>query len=224
MRATLAYVLEGSLRLMHPLIPFVTEELWQRVPHPSSRKVSIAFGPYPTPADERAARDPEVDAWMDLLKGCISAARTVRSEHDIDKKAGVDLAICSDNSEVLGFLREHAPALALLVKTKGAPVFEGPSAPRPPGTTVSMVSSSFGAIEVRVGLKGLVDPAEEQQRIERELKKIAKDLAALEKKLSSPGFVDRAPKEVVEESNAQRATLLEAKARLEAARQLVGEL
>jgi valyl-tRNA synthetase len=223
-RATLAYVIEGSLRLMHPLMPFVTEELWQRVPHPSSRKVSIAFGPYPTPDAERTARAPEVDAWMDLLKGCIVAARTVRSEHDIDKKAGVEMSVCSDNPEVLGFLREHAPAIALLVRTAGAPAFETPNAPRPPGTTVSMVPSPFGAIEVRVGLKGLVDPAEERQRIERELKKIAKDLAAMEKKLASPAFVERAPKEVVEEANAQRATLFEAKGRLESALELAGEL
>ncbi|MDP9148636.1 MAG: valine--tRNA ligase, partial [Myxococcota bacterium] len=67
-QATLSYVLEGSLRLLHPMMPFITEELWQRLPKPSSRRVSIAFGPFPTAEAERAAADPDVDAWMDLLK------------------------------------------------------------------------------------------------------------------------------------------------------------
>ncbi|HEX4448588.1 MAG TPA: class I tRNA ligase family protein, partial [Polyangiaceae bacterium] len=67
MRATLAYVLEGSLRLMHPLLPFITEELWQRVPRPATRKASIAFGPFPTRDDERGAVHADADAWMDLL-------------------------------------------------------------------------------------------------------------------------------------------------------------
>jgi len=77
---------------------------------------------------------------------------------------------------------------------------------------------------VLVVLKGLVEPGSEASRIDRELKKIERDLAALDKKLGSPGFADRAPKELVEEAHQQRRSLLEAKARLEAARKLVDEL
>jgi valyl-tRNA synthetase len=205
-------------------MPFVTEELWQRVPRPRSRKASLAFGPYPTPADERAARAPDVDAWMEVLKECISAARTIRSEHDIDKKAEVALGLRSDSPEVLAFLREHAGSIATLVKTKGAPRFEAPGAAREAGTTVSVVPSHFGSIEVLVALKGLVEPAAERARIERELKKLEKDLATIEKKLASPGFVGRAPKEVVDETNTQRTTLLEAQRRLQTALSLVSEL
>jgi valyl-tRNA synthetase len=75
-----------------------------------------------------------------------------------------------------------------------------------------------------MALKGLVSADSERARIDREEKKIDKDVAALEKKLSSPGFVDRAPKEVVDEAQAQRAALLDARARLQAARKLVDEL
>jgi valyl-tRNA synthetase len=89
---------------------------------------------------------------------------------------------------------------------------------------VSVVASARGPIEVLAQLKGLVTAAAEKERIERNLKKIEKDLVALEKKLGSPGFVDRAPKEVVEEARQQRASLLEAKARLEMALTLVKEL
>ncbi len=223
-RATLAYVLEASLRLMHPLMPFITEELWQRVPRPGLRKASVAFGPFPTKDDERGALDASVDTWMDLLKEVISAARTIRSEHDLDKKAEIPLRSRSGSPEVLAFLREHVESIALLLKTRGAPVFEAPGAPREPGTTVAIVSSTHGPIEVLVPLKGLVTAEAELARIDRDLKKIDKDLVAMDKKLGSKGFVDRAPKEVVEEAQAQRAALVDAKARLEAARALAGEL
>jgi valyl-tRNA synthetase len=227
MQATLAYVLEGSLRLLHPMMPFITEELWQRVPRPASRKASVAFGPYPTPdgsSGESASRSAETEAWMETLQGVVSAARTVRSEHDIDKKAEVPVRIRSGNSEVVAFLRGHAEAIRLLVKTAGDPVFEAPGGARDQGTTVSVVAGAHGPIEVLVTLKGLVDPKDELARIERELKKLEKDLGALEKKLASSGFVDRAPPEVVEESRRQRATMLDAKGRLEDSRKLVDEL
>ena len=118
-RATLAYVLEGSLRLLHPLMPFITEELWQRVPRPASRKASLAFGPFPTRDDERASLDPATEAWMELLKAVISAGRTIRSEHDLDKKAEVPLRVRSASPEVLAFLRGHAEAIRSLVEDRG---------------------------------------------------------------------------------------------------------
>jgi valyl-tRNA synthetase len=223
-RETLAYVLEGSLRLMHPLMPFITEELWQRVPRPASRKASIALGPYPTPDAEKGARDAEVEGWMDLLQEVISAARTIRSEHAIDRKAEVPVRVRSGDPAVVAFLREHAETVALLVKTQGPPVFEAPGGPRDAGTTVSIVSGKRGPLEVLVTLKGLVTKDEELARIDRERKRIEKDLAAIEKKLASPGFVDRAPPEVVEESKQQRASLAEAKVRLDEGRKLAEEL
>jgi valyl-tRNA synthetase len=218
---TLAFVLEGSLRLMHPLMPFLTEELWQRVPKPASRKASVAFGPYP---EAEAKRDPEVEAAMETLKGVISAARTVRSEHSIDTKADVPLRVRSASPETLQFLRGHHEAIRFLVRTAGAPVFEAPSAGREKGTTVSVVPNEKAPIEVLVGLRGLVTKDEEIKRIDRELKKNEKELATTEKKLSSPGFVDRAPKEEVEKAQQQRRALVEARERLQAARGLAEEL
>src|ERR1035438_7152979 len=222
-QATLAYVLEGSLRLMHPLMPFITEELWQRVPRPASRKASIAFGPYPTRDDERSALDPDAETWMDLFKPVVSAARTIRSEHNLDNKAEIKVRVRSGSPEVLAFLRGQADAIRFLARSAD-PVFEAPGAGREPGTTVSVVPSAHGPIEVLVPLKGLVTPEEESARIDRGLKKIEKDLAALDKKLGSARVVDPGPKEGVEEGRAQRVALVDAKTRLEAARTLVSEL
>jgi valyl-tRNA synthetase len=158
------------------------------------------------------------------LQTVTSAARTLRSEHDIDKKIDVPLRVRSASPEVLSFLRDHAEALRLLVKTKGDPQFEAPGSAREQGTTVSVVPSAHGPIEVLVTLKGLVDPGEERSRIDRELKKLEKELGAIEKKLSAPSFVDRAPKEVVDEANAQRRGLLDAMEQLAGARRLADEL
>ncbi|MDP9036471.1 MAG: valine--tRNA ligase [Myxococcota bacterium] len=223
-QATLSYVLEGSLRLLHPMMPFITEELWQRLPKPSSRRVSIAFGPFPTAESERAAADPDVDAWMDLLKAVVTAARTVRSEHGVDKWASVPMRIRSATPEVLAFLREHGEAIRILVRTAGDPVFEAVGGAREAGSTLSVVPSEHGPIEILVALKGLVEPDAERARIERELKKLDKELAAVGKKLASPGFVERAPAEIVQEAEAQRSSMLDAKVRLEAARRLAEEL
>jgi valyl-tRNA synthetase len=223
-KATLAYVLEGSLRLMHPLMPFITEELWQRVPRPPSRKASIAFGPYPAPEAEKAAYSAEIEGLMATLQEVISAARTVRSEHDVDKKADVPVHVRADAPEMLGFLRGHVEAIRGLVKSKGDPVFEGRGGSREAGTTVSIVSTPRGPVEVLVGLKGLVAKDDEIARIDREMKKIEKDVGVLEKRLGSAGFVDRAPPEVVEEARKQLASLVEARARLGDARKLAEEL
>jgi len=225
-RATLAFVLEGSLRLMHPVMPFITEELWQRVPRPPSRKESVAFGPFP---DEReiplaAGSRAEVERDMALLQAVISAARTVRSEHEVHPAAEIPVRIRATQGEAVAMLREQREAVRILVKTAGEPSFESPGTPREAGWTVSVVASDGGSIEVLVGLKGLVDAEKERARIERELKKVEKDLSAIEKKLASPGFVDRAPKEVVEEAGRQRATMFEAKGRLDAAKELAREL
>jgi valyl-tRNA synthetase len=125
---------------------------------------------------------------------------------------------------VRAFLAEHVDAIRLLVKTKGAPAIAAPGGPRDPGTTVSVVPSTHGPIEVLVQLKGLVDQAHEIARIDREKKKIEKDVAVIDKKLGSPGFVDRAPREVVEETKAQREALVAALQRLAEARSLAAEL
>jgi valyl-tRNA synthetase len=205
-------------------VPFVTEELWQRVPKPASRKASVALGPYPRPQDEKAHGSAEVEAQMGLLQEIISAARTVRSEHGVEWKHDVPVSIRTDVAEIAALVREQLGAVRLLVKTRGEPLVEGRGGAREAGTTVSVVTHAKGTVEVLVGLKGLVEKDAELGRIDREAKKVDKDLAALDKKLGSPGFVDRAPPEVVAEAHTQRQGLLDAKKRLEEARILAGEL
>jgi len=222
-RHTLAHVLESSLRLLHPLMPFVTEDLWQRVPKPPSRPVSIALAPYPTEADGRI--DAAVEREMTLVQAIIGAARTVRSEHEIKpgEKVPVWLRV-ADVANQGERIARHVPAIRALVKTVDDPKVIGPSDARESGTVVTVVASDFGAVEVMVGLRGLVSREKELARIDREIKRTDRELATLDKKLQSSGFVERAPKEVVDEAHAQRNALAEARERILASRALADEL
>ncbi|HEX7667026.1 MAG TPA: class I tRNA ligase family protein, partial [Polyangiaceae bacterium] len=219
-KLTVATVLEASLRLLHPLTPFITEELWHRVPRHANPVASIALAPYPTPQGWFSA---ETDAQMNLLKSVVSAARTVRSEHEVKPAARVPLTIRTQNAGAQKVLEEAKAVIRFLVRVDGDVRLET-GGERVPGSVQTTVAHQGGAIEVLVGLQGLVSAEEELARIERETKRIDKDVASIEKKLSSKGFVDRAPKEVVEEAHAQLKAMNETKARLAEAKALASEL
>lgn len=216
-RDVLAYVLEVSLRALHPYIPFVTEELWQRLPRPPSSPVSIVVAEYPTAAAGRV--DTEAEREMDQLVQTIVAARTVRSEYEVHPSARIPLILQSSDAAIRTLLERESLAISTLTKTDGAPTI-GADGVRPKGYAVTVA----GDVEVWVGLKGLVEAAKEQERIERRLKKLDKDLAGLEKRLNNPKFTQKAPSEVVEEVRSQVQSLSEQRARLEAAKALVAEL
>jgi valyl-tRNA synthetase len=212
-RRVLAHVLETALRALHPYVPFVTEELWQRLPRPAARPVSVALAPYPTAADGRL--DERVEHDMATLMAAIGAARTVRSEHEVHPTAKVPLELRAADENVRALLESQSSLVAFLVGTEGAPRVAAPGGERPRGTLVSVA----GDVEVLVGLAGLVEPKKEQERIERGVKKLDKDIAVLEKRLASDNFVKNAPPDVVAEARAlleqlrrQRERLIEAKA------------
>ena len=213
---TLAWVLGSSLRLLHPFVPFVTEELWQKLHDYPEKLASIALEPYPT----GEGRDLDVEARVKTLMDVIVAARTVRAEHGLKWPDAIPL-------EVRGapeFVKSHTAEIKRLTNCKDDVILAAAGGARPKGSTMSVVPSPTGAIEVLVGLKGLVDKKHEEERIVRETKKCEKDLAAIEKKLSSKNFADKAPKEVVDEAHAQKKAMEEALVRLKEALSLVDEL
>lgn len=216
-REVLAYVLEASLRSLHPYIPFVTEELWQRIPRPPGSPRSIVVAAYPTAASGRV--DAEAEREMEQLIQTIVAARTVRSEYEVHPSARIPLILQSPDARTRTLLEREAVAIQSLAKTDGPPTV-GVDAVRPKGYAVSVA----GEVELWVGLKGLVEAAKEQERIERRLKKLDKDLAGLAKRLNNPKFTEKAPPDVVEEVRQQVQSLTEQRARLEAAKTVVAEL
>jgi valyl-tRNA synthetase len=217
-RNVLAYVLEASLRALHPFIPFITEELWQRLPRPAKRPISIALASYPNASAGR--KDEEAERDMAVLQAVIGAARSIRSEHEVHPGAEVALVLRADSERVAELLMNEQRAIRTLVKTKGDPAIEAKGGPRPRGSVMSLAQD----VEVIVPLKGLVGADKERTRIEREMKRTEKDIVALEKKLALPSFADKAPPDVVVEAKRTLEELRRKKAGLEEARSLSEEL
>ena len=216
-RDTLGHVLEATLRGLHPFIPFISEELWQRLPRTASRPVSLALAPYPTVAD--GPRSEADEREMDALMQAITAARTIRSEHELERSAKVPLELRAEAGLRALFERE-ARFIDFLVGSEDGVRVRPPGGERPLGTVVSVA----GEVEVLVGLRGLVEPKKEGDRLERKLKKVEKDIAVLEKRLSNPSFVASAPPEVVAEARAQLALLERQREHLKEALERLGEL
>jgi valyl-tRNA synthetase len=217
-RAVLAHVLEGSLRALHPYAPFVTEELWQRLPRPESRPVSLALAPYPTAADGRLDEAAERD--MALLLSAVGAARATRSENELHPTAKVPLELRAAEPHARAVLKAEARAIEFLVGTAGPVVIAEPGGARPAGTVLDVA----GDVEVLVGLRGLVDKTRAAERLTRALKAVEKDIVVMTKRLENKNFVANAPPEVVTEARAQLAQLERQRARLFDAQKLITEL
>ena len=211
----LAHVLETALRALHPFAPFVTEELWQRLPRPASRPKTIALAPYPTAKDARLDERALTD--MGIVQDIITAIRTIRTEHEIHPASVVNVILRARNESVAKLIEQQKTSIQALAKSTLA---DATGTGRPPGYVLDVA----GDVEILVNLKGLVEPAKEAQRIERAIKGLEKDIAADTKKLSLPSFTDKAPPEVVVETRARLAANEQKKAQLEESRAIVGEL
>ncbi|MEO0323615.1 MAG: valine--tRNA ligase [Myxococcota bacterium] len=221
-RATLVHVLEAILRALHPMMPFVTEEIWSRVPkrdalgvhpHDAGKPRSLIFARFPTAAVD-AREDAAAEADVATLQAFVSAARTVRAEHDLPRARRIEICWAGDDETKAAVLRREESLVAALA---------GGALREVPGAQIDAAADHFShaAVFVTDGLRAavpdVIDPAKERERLNRELKKLGKELDALEKKLANPKFVERAPAEVVEKSRGDAASLGERKAQLEAA-------
>jgi valyl-tRNA synthetase len=217
-RATLGHVLEVALRALHPYMPFITEELWQRLPRQHGSPASIALAAYPSAADGRVDQDAE--RRMAAVMSAISEARTVRSEHDLKFSEKLSVELRTTDQELRSLLAEHARFIEFLVNTDGPPKIGEPGRVRPRGAVLSV----SGDVEVLVHLRGLVDAEKERERVERLLKKLEKDVDVMTKRLANKNFVANAPVEVVSEAQSQLAALGRKRERLLEALALVAEL
>ena len=207
---TLVTVLEQALRLLHPFMPFITEEIWQQLPH---RGESIMIAPYPR--GRAALIDAGAEREMGLVIELVTALRNIRGEMRI--APGVTLtATARVADEHQRLFRDHAPLVAALARTQ---LTMDPAATRPPSTALAVV----GASEVYVDLAGVVDLVAERQRLGKEIAKVDEAIAFVTQKLARPDFVERAPEEIVER---ERTRLAEQRARrdtLEASRRWIDD-
>jgi valyl-tRNA synthetase len=198
-RTVLLEVLETALRLLHPFMPFVTEELWQKLPHEGP---SIMVAPFPAEA-------PVVFAGkeMDDLISLVSAIRTVRATYEVDPKRRINVTIVAPSGKA--FVESQAPVIRALARIDRLEVV-AEAAPSP-----QTIVQAVGRVEVRIPMAGLFDIAAETARLRKELTKIASEMEGLHKKLQNPQFVERAKPEVVAESRARVAELTSRREKVE---------
>jgi len=184
---TLVTVLESTLRLLHPFMPFITEELWQRLPKTKAPE-SIMLALYPK--TQRKAHDADAEARMATVMDLITAIRTIRGEMRIGPAVTLATTVrpTAEHAALFNAQRRLIEALARAELTLD------PAATRPPGSAIAVVGGS----EAYVALAGVVDVTAERQRLEKEIRKAGETIAFLESKLARPEFVEKAPADVVE--------------------------
>ncbi len=201
-RRTLATVLETTLRLAHPIIPFITEELWQKVaPLAGVQGESIMLAAYPL-IDE-TQRHPDSVARIQLLKELVNACRTLRGEMNLSPAQRVPLVIEGD-AVVIGALAPYISALGKLSEVSAVATLTDADAP------VALVG------DMRLMLVVAIDKDAERARLSKEIARIQNEIRKAEAKLANPGFVDKAPAAVVQQEQARLADFAAMLQKLEA--------
>lgn len=193
-RAVLLGVLEATLRLAHPFLPFITEEIWQSLPGvPADGALMLAAYPGAHPE----LRDEEAEARMNAVMEVTRAIRNLKAELGVPLQT-VDVAILGDGNLELPYIEQSARARVTRTRPEGQAVHQ-------------MVAG----VEVALAVAGVVDPAQESARIRKELEQVGKELRGVEGKLSNEQFLSRAPAEIVEKQRRIREELAERQGKLE---------
>ena len=201
----LGYVLEHTLRLLHPFMPFITEEIWQRVPHEGQ---SVMIAAWPTGEEDKA--DEAAETAMTAIMETIKAIRNMRAEAGAQpgKKSEAILHIADEAlrkvfAENEGYLRGLADTEPLTLC--------GADAAKPENA----MTAAVGGVGVYLPLKGLIDVEKETQRLTKELENLDREIERAKKKLSNENFTAKAPADVVEKERAKQKDYEEKRAVME---------
>lgn len=182
------WIFDRALRMLHPVMPFISEELWQ---HLTDRKgASIMKAEFP--AAESKWIDPKTEKSMSFVQNVISAVRNIRGENNIPPAKEINLQVVVTKRERGATLVTHEKYVQKLGKVASIEKIKAGSKPK-------LASSSVvDGIELFVPLEGLIDVGSERKRLEREIVRLEQMVESIQKKLRNPRFVERAPKEIVE--------------------------
>ena len=195
-----ADILEQTMRLLHPFMPFLTEEIWQQLPlNRTQRDHSVTIAPWPEPTSE----NPTAEATMATLTEVIESIRSIRGELNVPIGASVEVHIQSPNTEVRErlerYLGQYLPAF-----TRVANITIAESLQKPPASAEAVI----GELAIYIPLADVIDLDAEQARLGKRHQQATKDVAAAQKTLDNPNFVARAPEKVVAQKRAQLERLL----------------
>ncbi len=189
------YVLDHLLRLLHPFMPFITEEVWQALPKQQGsgtgdrEPASIMQAPWPEPCSRCSF--PEAAANMERVMAVISGIRNIRGEMEVPPSKEIVVILSCANEGTLQLMKHNEGAIVALARISNLAIGRGLEQPEDASIQVA------GDVRIFVPLRGLVNVEEEEKRLLKEIGKIDKDVEFLAKKLENPSFVERAPAEVV---------------------------
>ncbi|MES9741485.1 valine--tRNA ligase [Priestia megaterium] len=197
-RSILAYVLDNTMRLLHPFMPFITEEIWQSLPH-EGESITVAKWPEVSPelSDKEAAND------MRLLVDIIRAVRNIRAEVNTPMSKQVKLFIKAKDENIQSQLEKNRAYVERFCNPSELVI----------STEVSLDEKAMTAVvtgaELILPLEGLINIEEEIARLEKEYDKLNKEVERVQKKLNNQGFIAKAPAKVVEEERAKEQDYVE---------------
>jgi valyl-tRNA synthetase len=226
-QATLATVFDLVLRVLHPMIPFITEEIWQRLPHldDADSLMTAAWPMFSGDGAERTAAGPIADAGailadarvieaggdLERLIELVTTHRMLKAESKISPAKPVAVLVRADEPGAYASLVRIRELAEFVGRMTSLEVLDA-SRELPKQASVAVV----GGIEIGLPLAGLVDLDEERKRLAKEIDKKTKELGAIDKKLGNAGFVDRAPAEVVDKERQRQVELRDSLAKQQA--------
>jgi len=218
----LAFVLDGILKLLHPFMPHITEELWQTLTGSGSatpdRLHTLALQPYPEANPNLI--DLELEQQFTLITDTIRTIRNLRAEADIKPGVKIRAILQSESDRERQILTAGQCSIQDLAKVETL-IIQHPSENDPAIATEKMVAGVTGTVQILIPLSGVVDMDALRVKLERDLKKVEAEIQALSGRLNNPGFVSKAPADVV---HTAQATLAEAQKQAEILQHRLREL
>jgi len=219
-RYTLVTVLETSLRLLHPLMPFITEEIWQRIAPLTglnkNEKPTMMFQPYPQ--YNTAVKDEKTEKELEWLKNIIIAIRTIRSEMNIPPNKPITILFHKGSEQDKQRYEAHRTLIINLAKLESVTWLNAHDTPPESATAI------VGELEIFIPMAGLINKEEELTRLNKEITKLKTEAMRAEAKLATPSFVERAPQQVVEKEQQRLAELKTILAKLDKQLERIGSL
>lgn len=205
-------VLEGTLRLLHPIMPFITEEIWQHLPHEGE---SIMIAPWPKAETNMIDKSLEKD--MTIIMDIIRSVRNILSEMNVPPSKKAEVLIQASDGNINGLLIENLNyiyRLANASKVIVEPIIQKPS---------SSATAVIGEIEIYVPLAGLIDVEKEKDRLTKSLEKAIADLERINVRLNDESFLSKAPENIINKERERKADIEALKIKLEKNLEMLGD-
>ncbi|KKE80516.1 valine--tRNA ligase [Oceanobacillus caeni] len=202
-RSVLAYVLDQIMRMLHPFMPFITEEIWQKLPHQGD---SITVASWPEPRED--FHDEQASNEMKRLVAIIKSVRNIRAEVDTPMSKSIKMLVEAKDENILRELEQNRMYLEHFCNPSELVIAKDIDVPEK-----AMTAVVTGA-EIYLPLEGLIDFDKEIKRLEKELEKWNKEVERVQKKLANEGFVNKAPQAVVDEEKRKEQDYLDKQAKV----------